>query len=372
MPSSNANRPAAALERRVLTGLILEWDLAASELAPGYRGRLRRPLFRLADTPGRLGQWDAAKREICLNRHLACNHPWDEVRDVLRHEMAHQLAQTLLASDGQPPHGPAFRQACLMLRADPAASASRRPLHERLADDDAREKNPRHARIRKLLALAQSGNAHEAEAAMLKAHELMARHHITTLKTDPERVFVSIFLGRPALRHFKEAYVLANLIQDFYFVQGIWVPAFVVAKEKMGRVLEISGTPANTAQASYIFDFVRAHVDRRWREMATEQRLTRYQKSDFAVGVIEGLRHKLERQERAHGRPADRALIRRSDPRLGAFLRHRYPHTRRIQRGGGRRDEDLYHEGRQVGETMILHRGIARTSQRSAKRLPPT
>ncbi len=362
---------AAAVERRVLIGLIHEWDLAASELEEHLRERLRRPLFRLADTPGRLGQWDAAKREICLNRTLACTHPWDEVRDVLRHEMAHQLAQTLLASDGQPPHGPAFRQACLMLRADPAASTARRPLYERLAAYNARENNPRHARIRKLLALAQSGNVHEAEAAMLKAHELMARHHITTLKSDPERVFVSLFLGRPALRHFKEAYVLANLIQDFYFVQGIWVPAFVVAKGKMGRVLEISGTPANTAQAGYVFDFVKAYIDRRWREMTTDQRLTRYQQSDFAVGVIEGLRHKLEKQERSRERPAERALVRRSDPRLSTYLRHRYPHTRRIQRGGGRRDADLYHEGRQVGETMILHRGIAHTPKPTVKRLPP-
>ena len=259
-----------------------------------------------------------------------------------------------------------------MLQADPAAATSRRPLHERLATYNDQKKNPRHARIRKLLALAQSSNTHEAEAAMLKAHELMARHHITTLKTDPERVFVSIFLGQPALRHFKENYALANLIQDFYFVQGIWVPAFVVAKGKVGRALEISGTPSNAAQAGYVFDFVKAHIDRRWRELTADQRLTRYQQSDFAVGVIEGLRHKLERHERMHGRPAERALVRRSDPRLSAYLRRRYPHTRSIQRGGGRRDADLYHRGRQIGETMILHRGIAHTPQRTGKRLPPT
>ena len=206
---------------------------------------------------------------------------------------------------------------------------------------------------------------------MLKAHELMARHHITTLESDPERTFASIFLGQPALRHFKEAYVLAHLIQDFYFVQGIWVPAFVVAKGKMGRVLEISGTPANTAQAGYVFDFVQGHIDRRWRKMTTAQRLTRYQKSDFAVGVIEGLRHKLEQPQRAPGKSSDRELIRKSDPRLSAYFSRRYPHTRRIQRGGGHRDEDLYHHGRKVGQTMILHRGIAHTSPPAGKRLPP-
>ncbi|MDJ0876748.1 MAG: DUF2786 domain-containing protein [Desulfobacterales bacterium] len=366
----NGNDPVAR-ERRILNGLACEWSLAADELEPHYRQRLARPLFRLVDAPGLLGQWDAVRREICLNRQLALAHPWDDVRDVLRHEMAHQLAESVLGADGQPPHGPAFQQACLMLRADPAAAADRRPLHTRLARFDPSTENPRHAKIRKLLALARSQNPNEAEAAMLKAHELMARHHITTLTHDPRRSFVSIFLGSPALRHFKEAYYLANLLQDFYFVQGIWVPAFVVAKNKMGRVHEISGTPANLTQAEYVYAFVSAYIDRRWSELGAGQRLTRYQKSDFAVGIIEGFRRKLEREQLAADRPSEYALISRSDPRLCTYLRQRYPRTSQIQRGGGRHDPDIYGRGRQIGEQMILHRGIVHRSGDVKHRLPP-
>ncbi len=357
-------------ERRILLGLACEWELAAGDLDACYRERLRRPLFRLSDTPGRLGQWDADQREICLNRQLAQKHPWDEVRDVLRHEMAHQLAQTVLAADGQPPHGPAFQQACLMLRADPAATAQR-PLHERLAVSASNDGTGCHGRIRKLLALARSPNANEAEAAMLKAHELMARLHIFTVTEDPDRQFVSIFMGRPALRHFREAYVLANLIQDFYFVQGIWVPAFVVAKGKMGRVLEIAGTPANVTQAGYVHAFVVAHIDRRWVEWRPRRRTTRRQKSDFAVGLIEGFRDKLKREQRPKTDATERALIRQPDFRLTAYLRQRYPQTRRIQRGGGRQDPEAYDRGRRVGEKMILHRGVTHASPQAGRRLPP-
>jgi hypothetical protein len=372
MPTAPPEHTDGSRARRLLVGLAHEWELAAAELEARYRRRLRRPTFRLTALSRRLGQWDPIKREISLNRQLVCEHPWDEVRDVLRHEMAHQLAQTVLAADGQPPHGPAFRQACLMLRADPTATAAHRPLHERLAALSSSSENPRYGRIRKLLALAQSHNANEAEAAMLKAHELMARHHITTLTRDPARRFASIFLGRPALRHFKEAYFLANLLQDFYFVQGIWVPAFVAAKGKMGRVLEVSGTPANLAQAGYVFGFMQAHIDRRWTEMMTRRRLTRYQKSDFAVGVIEGFRHKLDREQLPQAPPQERALIRQADPRLKAYLRHRYPHTSRIQRGSGRRYPDAYERGRKVGENMTLHRGVTHAARGTGRKLPPT
>nr|MBL0715651.1 DUF2786 domain-containing protein [Desulfobacterales bacterium] len=232
------------------------------------------------------------------------------------------------------------------------------------------DESPRRQRIRKLLALAQSQNANEAEAAMLKAHELMARHHITTLETDPARSFVSIFMGQPGLRHFKEAYFLANLIQDFYFVQCIWVPAFVVRKGRMGRVLEVSGTSPNVAQAGFVFEFVSAHIDRRWQALTRNQRLTRYQKSDFAVGVVEGFRHKLEQEQLPDCRPRERALIRQTDPRLSAYLHRRYPHTSRIQRGRGRRDPDVYRHGLKVGEKMILHRSITHTSRNSKRKLP--
>jgi hypothetical protein len=359
-----------AKERHILIGLAHEWDLAAADLDPPYRRRLQRPLFRLADMKDRLGEWNPARREIRLQRRLTCRHSWDEVRNVLLHEMAHQLAQTVLGGDGQTAHGPAFQEACLMLRADPSASASRKPLHERVRAGCSQSENPLRQRIRKLLSLAQSGNVHEAEAAMRKAHELMARHHITTLETDPARTFTSIFLGRPALRHFKEMYFLANLIQDFYFVQGIWVPAFVVSKGRMGRVLEVSGTPVNVSQASYVFDFVEAYIDRRWEEIAADQRLTRYQKSDFAVGIIEGFRHKLETEQIPDCRPAQKALVRLKDPRLSAYLKIRYPRTSQIQRGG-RQDKDIYRRGFQAGQEMILHQGIAQKPQNAGRKLPP-
>ena len=348
----------------------MEWELAAAELPHGYSASLKRPLFRLSDFAGRLGQWDPLKREISISRRLAFDHHWDEVRDVLLHEMAHQLAQTVMASEGQPPHGPAFQKACLMLRADPSASVGVRPLHERLAAGCAADENPIRQRIQKLLSLAQSRNAHEAESAMRKAHELMARHHINTLKTDPDRSFVSIFLGRPALRHFKEAYFLANLVQDFYFVQGIWVPAFVVGKGKMGRVLEISGTHANVAQAGYVYHFIQTHIEDRWQKMTIGIRMTRYQKSDFAVGVIEGLRHKLETEQLPDSLPEERALIRRPDPRLNHYLRQRFPRTNRIQRGGGRQDQDVYRRGIEVGEKMVLHQGITRANTDKIGKLP--
>lgn len=358
-------------EHRILLGLAHEWELACLHLEPGYRDRLPKPSFRLADMTSRLGQWSPTRREICLSRQLVENHPWDEIREVLRHETAHQLADALLNAADQPPHGPAFQQACLMLRADPSASASRQPLRARLKFHEENDHRGIRNRIRKLLSLAQSTNVHEAEAAMLKAHDLMTRHHLDALQLT-QRDFVSLFLGQPALRHFREAYFLANLLQDFYFIQGIWVSAFVVDKGKPGRVLEISGTSANVEHAAYVFDFIRRFTVRQWTSYRQGRRLKRFQQSDFAVGIIEGFRSKLQTAVENSTSPEIRALVKAQDPQLSRYLHHRHPHTQSIQRGGGRQDPSVYEDGCALGRHLVIARGIHHAGTASRRRLLPT
>ena len=111
------------------------------------------------------------------------------------------------------------------------------------------------------MSLAKSTNRHEAEAAMTKAHDLMRKYNIDLLNKSSHRNFVSMFIGSPALRHHREEYHLANLLQKYYFVQGLWVSSYVLAKEKMGRVFEISGVPENVKIASYVYDFVKHTID---------------------------------------------------------------------------------------------------------------
>ena len=370
MPEPRTTAEDNLRERRILMGLAHEWDLACQYLEENLRHRLPKPSFRLADTCSRLGQWSPERREISLSRHLVENHPWDEVREVLRHETAHQLADTLLGSAGQPPHGPAFQKACLMLRADPAASASRRSLHKRIQSREA-DRNGARRRIQKLLSLAQSANLHEAEAAMLKAHDLMTRHHLDALQLK-KRDFVSRFLGSPALRHFRESYFLANLLQDYYFVQCIWVSAFVLEKGKPGRVLEIAGTHANVAHAAYVFDFIRRFTARQWTVYGQVRRLKRSQQSDFAVGIIAGFRSKLEKALVTGTAPQTLALVKAGDPQLSRYLHHRHPHTRSIQRGGVRQDPVVYEDGCELGRELVIARGIGHTAKPSRRRLPPT
>jgi hypothetical protein len=356
MTAIGAETQSAELERRILHGLALEWRLANDQL--GWTGRhdLRPPLLRFADVRRRLGQWDPRRREICFSR-LLCDQPWEALRAVLRHEMAHQLvAEGFRCAAHARPHGASFQEACRLLHADPRPAVRIDQLPPRANSDP---QAGAAQRIGKLLALAGSANPHEAHAALLKAHELMARHRIDALGQEPAERFASRFAGRPALRHTQDAYALANLLTEFYFVAGLWIPAFVLERGRMGRVLELSGTPADLANALYVHDFVARFIARRWDGLADRQGCGRNGRLGFALGVIAGLREKLAAAPRPeHGGEAARDLVVAADHRLTAYLRVRYPRTTRIRSAGCALDRALMARGARLGRGLEIRPGI--------------
>jgi len=347
-------------ERSLLHGLACEWEKSLWVLSPAHRKIMRPPLFCLRDMEDRWGSWSGKKREISLSRKLVLNHPWDAVCEVLLHEIAHQFTEEVFGSPHEPPHGPQFHEACHLLRANPKASGNYKPLDERIARGSAGAEDRMTVRVKKLMALATSPNRHEAEAAMSKAHELIARYNLDLWAQEEKRDFASVFVGRPTLRHPPEDYALAHLLQDFYFVRGIWVSAYVPERGKMGRVLEISGTIQNIKMASYVHDFVGRYIHSQWTTYNETRRLNRYRRTDFALGIVEGFRSKLEAQDEAKGKtPGSLALIKRGDPLLKEYLAYKYPHTVQIQRGVARQDKNVLQDGRRIGRKLVIARGIS-------------
>jgi predicted SprT family Zn-dependent metalloprotease len=347
------------LERRILHGMACEWETALLNLEPAKRKLIPRPLFAVKNLKTQWGNWSQEKREISLSRQLVLNYPWDSIRDVLLHEAAHQIAQQLFGASAQTPHGPAFDQACKLLRIHPAASANYQPLQDRFLQDHSSHYDKRMLRIKKLLALAESKNRFEADAAMTKAHELIASHNIEINRHEDKRQFLSIFIGSPALRHPREDYHLANLLQDYYFVTGIWVAAYVIEKGKMGRVLEISGVVQNLKIAEYVYDFIGQFIDAQWRKYNQGKRLNRYRKTDFAVGIIEGFRDKLE--SNVVSKKAQKnifALIQKRDPQLEKYFKFKYPHTASVKKAASQQDTRVLNDGKKLGQKLVIAKGI--------------
>jgi hypothetical protein len=343
--------------RRIARALELEWDLAVAWFPPELKRAARRPGFSLSRTTHILGQWVREPvREIRISEACVLNHPWCAVVDVLRHEIAHQLADELYGAV-EPAHGEVFRDLCAFLHADPKASGAYPTLDEAVLADKPSDADRIMARIRKLLALSGSPNQHEAELAMAKARELMAKHQVDMAESPPDDDFVHLVLGEPSLRHGLEIHALASLIREHYSVRTIWIPMAVPAVGKVGRALEICGTRLHVQLAHYAFDFVTHVIAGEWRTYQPGVRLGANGRRDFALGMVAGFRALLDEQLRTS--PQIQALVRREDPALEDYFEERHPHQRQTRAGRGVRvNRDLRQAGEALARRIGLRRGV--------------
>jgi hypothetical protein len=273
--------------------------------------------------------------------------------------MAHQLAG-IISPDHHRPHGAAFREACRLLRADPAASAGYQVLDPLAASAASAPEDRLRLRVQKLFALAESPNPHEAASAMRKARELMTRYGVDATNRSWSGPHLSILIGAAALRHYRDDYLLAHLLTDLYEVAGVWVPAYVLTKGRMGSALEISGRPAQVQVAAYAHDFVRRFIEDGWRREPIRHKNGKRSRRDFAVGVIQGFRDRVipSRSVKLADQTCLKALVPVPDSGLAAYLQHRYPRLRHFRREGACVDPDAYAAGLDRGRSMVIHQGV--------------
>ncbi len=367
----------------LVRALRAEWDFALERLPLETRGRLKPPLFEIRDEMRPWGMWQGGlKRVISLKRSLFIRHPWYAVRDVFRHEMAHQIKEELHPEMQEADHGPCFRQMCHLLGARPEASGDF-PLLDQLVyadgdlSDTAAQAEGAHGeearltvRLRKLLSLSGSPNPHEAEAALLKARELAAKYALDleearkgdTTSDDGERHY-TVSIGECHARLSLEEAALANLLQDFFGVMAIreYVPDLETGKPS--HILTLSGTRRNLQLATYVHDciqtaFRRAQYDlpplMLARTLGNKRALM-----DFRLGLLEGFRAKLREQNQ---RPEMRALVLADKTRLKEYLAWRFPHLRTHHSSRQQIDRELRAAGNTAGRGLDIRPALQKAN----------
>ena len=349
----------AELERALVRELLGEWRRLNASY---FRNALRAPVLALTESRHFLGRWSHDERTLELSRPFVLSHPWGRVVEVLKHEMAHQYVHEILRELGETAHGNAFRGVCERLGIDHAASGV--PPRSPTSDGDDEERMV--ARIAKLLALAESPNQHEAEAAMAAAQRLMLKYNLEQRAVAQRYGFRH--LGKPSGRVGEAERLLAGLLGKYFFVEVIWVPVYRPLEAKRGSVLEICGTDPNLAMAEYVHAYLSHSSEELWRAHKRAARVSSNRdRRTYLAGVMAGFAEKLARQsteQRSEG------LVWISDGDLSDFYRKRHPHIRNVRYGGQRRTEAFSH-GREAGKKLVLRKPIAGATGSRGRLLGP-
>jgi hypothetical protein len=329
-----------------------------------FQEAMRTPMFEVVNATSFYGRWLGMERTIQLSEALVFHHPWGAVEEVLKHEMAHQFVSETMGILDESAHGPVFRKVCSEMGIDPAASGL--PV----VSGDANDHDTRRVieRVARLLALAESQNEHEAQAAMNAAQKLMLKHnlHQAKVSSGQEQQYSFVRLGVPTGRVLESQRILSSIIINYFFVDGIWVSAFDVEKKRRGSVLEIMGTPTNLEFASYVFSFLNHAAEQLWKEFKKSHGIkSNRDRRSFLSGVMEGFGQKLKMQE---GVCKQEGLVWMGDPLLESYFRKRHPRVHVIQVKANQETAARGH-GVHAGRDLVLHKPLSNNSSGKVKLL---
>lgn len=345
------------------TALLRELRATYQDLnAAHFRRALKIATIELSDADRYLGRWHRETRCIELGRRLVLKRPWGVVVEVLKHKMAHQYVHEVLGVLDENAHGPAFRSVCQKLGID-AAAAGLPDDPGTMPEGEARVLE----RIQKLLALAESANVNEAQAAMNAAQRLMLKYNIDSVAEKRARGYGFRHLGKPTGRVSEAERRLASILGRHFFVEVIWVPVYRPLEGKRGTVLEICGTHANLEMATYVHAFLTHTAEQLWRAHKRERRLSgNRDRRTYVAGVMAGFDEKLSTQREVNKQDG---LVWVKDADLGRFYRVRHPRVHTVRYGGGPRSE-AHQDGREAGKRIVLHKPVGAGPSGGVRLLP--
>ncbi|WP_438035049.1 SprT-like domain-containing protein [Sorangium sp. So ce204] len=385
-PSPGAPAPEPPLETAARLSAELEAALVCELMAAyqslnytHFRRKLRSASIELSDAASRLGRWVSEARAIEISRPLVLTQPWGVVIEVLKHEMAHQYVHEVLGVRDEAAHGPAFREVCTRLGIDGTAAgmpaAGRSPADPggiaRGGDAGASEASVDARildRIARLLALADSPNANEAQAAMSAAQRLMLKYNLDVAKARAARQYGFRHLGAPSGRVGETERIVGGILGKHFFVEAIWVPVYVPLEGKRGSVLEICGTPANLEMAAYVHAFLHHTAEQLWNEHKRTQGVKgNKDRRTYQAGVMLGFLEKLNAERKVS---AEQGLVWVRDADLDGYYRTRHPHVQHLRHTGNQRTAAHAH-GREAGRKIVLHRPMQGATGNRGMLLPP-
>ncbi|XYH99771.1 SprT-like domain-containing protein [Sorangium sp. So ce1128] len=341
-----------------------------------FRRKLRSASIELSDAASRLGRWISEARAIEISRPLVLTQPWGVVIEVLKHEMAHQYVHEVLGVTDEAAHGPAFREVCARLGIDataagmPAAGSSpAEPGGAARGDAGAESVDARILdRIARLLALADSPNAHEAQAAMSAAQRLMLKYNLDVAKARAAQQYAFRHLGEPSGRVGESERIVGGILGKHFFVEAIWVPVYSPLEGKRGSVLEIVGTPANLEMAAYVHAFLHHTAEQLWSEHKRAHGVKgNKDRRTYLAGVMIGFLEKLNAERKVS---AEQGLVWVRDADLDSYYRSRHPHVQHLRHAGNQRTPAHAH-GREAGRKIVLHRPMQGATGERGMLLPP-
>lgn len=248
-----------------------------------------------------LGYFDPEFYELGFH-HCLMHASKQQLHDVIRHEIAHYITFITHGATVQP-HGSQFRAFCeqmgwgdVVYRATTCIDGAQNTSH--IQESSILRK------VQKLMALANSSNTNEAEAAMIKSRQLLLKHNIESNYVgadDDEKVFLKRIMKQK--KENAKMRSIAKILETFFV-------STVYSRAGDSIYLEILGNAVNVEIAEYVAAVLDSELDNLWTEAQRSANLKgAIAKNSFFLGLARGYCNKIQALKREYNNDTTHALM---------------------------------------------------------------
>lgn len=338
---------------------IMAREILANEVGlPVTRSRFefKRKLYPLHivvfEDANKLGDYDPTQWRIGLSKRLMREARDAVIRDILRHEIAHLITH-LEFGEGVQAHGQEFKNICARYGWMSEISSAKLDLttaNEEYEGDLAGDKLL--AKLKKLMALSESSNIHEAKLATTKANELLIRHNLDRLDvSQADEVYVLPVLF--AARANAKMHAIYEILKTFYVA-----PVFT---KRNGQVaLDVVADRTGVRYAEYVARFLSHELDRLWLEGKKENNLKGARaKNSFFAGLARGYVSKIKESQKSF---ESQALV-RVENESQLMLKRVYGRLSSTN-SQSRTDHQAMGHGTKAGRDLTIRPGVEHSGSR--------
>lgn len=351
---------AIQMESAWLSQLATEFD----NICYQYRVQLRPPILQISRSKRVLGSWTAHSRTLSISSYLILQHPWRITLQVFKHEIAHQICSEIY-SDQKSGHGEGFKKACSLIGVDHCFQRAAADTVEALSAWQKEEgKAPQQHildKIKKLFALGQSGNEHEAALALQKAGNLLRQHNLSMAHLVQSNDLTHRTIDTKRQRMAVHLKVISSLLDGYFGVRVIHASQYDPYQDKVHKTIELMGTRENVAIAEHCYYFLEERVHTLWRShqdhMVGDSRMA---KKSYSLGLLAGFKEKLASEKKASapqpesgGASTEKALL-KTEGMLDVFVAKRFPRLRTTKTKKMHINPDVYRKGCARGKKLHL------------------
>lgn len=244
-----------------------------------------------------LGYFDSDFYELGFHECLMYTHK-AHLYNTIRHELAHYMTFIEHGAAVQP-HGKEFLDFCKKTKWGEEIFRATICLEGAISQQP---ENLVLRKVQKLMALANSANEHEAQAAMIKSQQLLLKHNIDAkYACDEEKMYLKRILKQR--REDAKMRAIARILETF-FVNVVY------SRGGDSTYLEILGTSVNVEIAEYVASILQTELDRLWLHAQKTTRMRgQIAKNSFFLGLARGYCDKVKSLKHEYGSEMQRALL---------------------------------------------------------------